>query len=161
MKHIHSVQYAQRIQVPLRSCSWITGIEHILLCQLVWVFTLSESFMGTDEDPCQDSLQWSTWTERLTHCIQIDKNSYTQLPSRSRCFWLLAEPVHWSCSSKYMCPLINFAFQGVVVEVELTAKFCLYCFEPFRLKIIRDTIIFLIIYYIKLFFPSFLKTFDW
>ena len=76
------------------------------------------------------------------------------------CFWLLAELVHWSCSSKFMCPLINLASQGMVVEVELTAKLCLYCFERFRLQIIRNTIIFLIIYY-KLFFPFFPKVFDW
>ena len=58
-----------------------------------------------------------------------------------------------------MCPLINLAFQGMVVEVELTEKFCLYCFERFRLKVIRDTIIFLITYY-KLYFPFFPKAFD-
>ena len=31
---------------------------------------------------------------------------------------------HWYCGSKFMCPLINLAFQGMVVEVEVTAKFC-------------------------------------
>ena len=77
-----------------------------------------------------------------THSFQIAKSSCTQLPARSGCFWLLAELVHWSFSSKDMCPLINLAFQGMVVEVELTAKFYLYCFERFHLKIIRDTIIF-------------------
>ena len=77
-----------------------------------------------------------------THSFQIAKSSCTQLPARSGCFWLLAELVHWSFSSKDMCPLINLAFQGMVVEIELTAKFYLYCFERFLLRIIRDTIIF-------------------
>ena len=32
----HIVQYAQRIQIPLQSCSWITStLQHILPCQLV------------------------------------------------------------------------------------------------------------------------------
>ena len=90
----------------------------------------------------------------------LSLSSGTQLPAIYICFWYLAELVQWSCGWKFMCPLINLAFQGMVVEVELTAKFCLYCFEWFRLQIIRDTIIFLIIYY-TLFFPSFPKAFDW
>ena len=55
-----------------------------------------------------------------------------------------------------MCSLINLAFQWMLVEVELPANLYLYCFERFRLRIIRDTIIFLISYY-KLFVPSFPK----
>ena len=156
----HIVQYAQIIQVPLRSCFWITGTsQHILPCQLVWVFTLSESFMGTHEDPCEDYLEWSTWSERpsafrLTRVLVLSfLPDLGVLASCWACSLIL-------CSSKYMCPLINLAFQGMDVEVELTAKFCLYCFERFCLQIIRDIIIFLIIYY-KLFFPSFPKAFGW
>ena len=151
--------------------SWINGtLQYILPCQLVWIFTLSGSFIGTDEDTYQDSQQWSTWTERLISRLHLrmdffglfptDKCSCTQFPDRSRCFCLLAELVHWSCSSKFMYPLMNFVYQGMVVKVELTAKFCLYCFERFRLQTIRNTIMFLIIYY-KSFFTSFLKAFDW
>ena len=130
------VQYAQGIQVPLQSCSWISGtLQYILPCQLVWIFTLSGSFIGIDEDSCQDSQQWSTWTERPISRLHLrmdffglfltDKCSCTQFPDRPRCFCLLAELVHWSCSSKFMCPLMNFVYQGMVVKVELTAKFCL------------------------------------
>ena len=46
----HVVQYAQRIQFTLRSCSCsciIATPQHILPCQLVWVFISSGSFMGT------------------------------------------------------------------------------------------------------------------
>ena len=90
---------------------------------------------------------------------RVCKSSFTQLPARSECFYLLAELVHWSCSSKFMCLLINLAFQGMVVEVQLPAKFCLYCFEQFRLQIIWDTIIFLfILSYFLLLLP---RCFDW
>ena len=140
-------EHHQRIQAALRSCSWITVTsQHILLCQLVWFFTLSGSFMGKDEDPwwgffamkymnrkTQFSVKsfdvlFGTFSNRFSHSIQIDKSSCTQLPARSGCFCLLTELVHWSCSSKLMCPLINLALQGMVVEGELPVKFWLYCF---------------------------------
>ena len=91
-------------------------------------FALSESFMGTDEDPwsgfsVMKHINWKTQpsaksldglfltlSNRFSHWIQTDKSFRTQLPARSRFFCLFAELFHWSCSSKIMCPLINLAF---------------------------------------------------
>ena len=90
---------SKKCALSLRSCSRITGpSQHILPCQLVWVFTLSGSFMGTDEDPwlgffAMKHKHWKTQlsatssdglfrtlSSRFSYCTQIDKNSCTQLP---------------------------------------------------------------------------------
>ena len=114
------------------------------------------------KDPALGCIFGWTFLDSFQHILSLYSDGQEFLHWASCqiwCFWLLAELVHRSCSSKFMYPLKNLAFQGMVVKVELTAKFCLYCFERFRLQVIRETIIFLIIYY-KLFFP-FPKVFDW
>ena len=86
----HIVQYAQRIQIPLRSCFWITGTsQNILPRQLVWVFTLSGSFMSTGEDPCRDSLQWSAWTERPISRLHLRMNFFGLFPTYSLTAFIL------------------------------------------------------------------------
>ena len=167
-------KYHQRVQVLLRSCSWITGTsKHILPCQMVRVFTLSGSFMGM-KILNQNSLQWSTRIERTSSWLNLWMDFFGLFPGDSLTAFRLTRVLVLSFLPdlgvsafllslftdpvKFMCPLINLAFQGMVVEVELPAKFSLYCFKRLRLQVIRDRIIFLIIYY-KLFFPSFPKAF--
>ena len=106
---------AQRIQVPLRYCSWITGtLQHILPCQLMWVFTLSGYFMGTNEDSCEDSLQWSImnwktlllatssnglfWTlsDIFSYCIQT--YSLTKFWHSASCHIYLFLVSCWACT---------------------------------------------------------------
>ena len=141
----HIVQYAHRIQVPLWSCSWITSLsQYILPCQLVWVFNLSESFMGTDEDPCQNSLHWSTWTERPTAFRLTRVLALSFLPDLGVSSFLLSlftDPV-----AQNMCPyLCQFGFSRDGCWSWTYGEILLVlCFKWFRPKI---TIIFSIIYY--------------
>ena len=91
------------------------------------------------KDPALGYIFGWTFLDSFQHILPLHSDWQEFFHSASCqiwCFWLLAELVHWSCSSKLMCPLINLASQGMVVEVELTAKLCLYCFERFRLQFI-------------------------
>ena len=173
----HIVHYAQRIQVPFQSCSWVTGtsqqICHVSLCEFLIYLDPSWAPMKIIvrilcneahelKDPALGYIFGLTFLDSFQHIISLHSDWKESLHSASCqiwCFWLLTELVHWSYCSTFTCPLINLAIQGMVVEVELTAKYCLYCFERFHLQIIRGTITFLIIYR-KLFFPSFPKVFD-
>ena len=80
----HIVHYAQRIQITLQPCFWITWTsQQILPYELVWIFILSGSFMGTDEDHCQDSLQWSTWIERPSSRLHLRMDFFRLFPTYS------------------------------------------------------------------------------
>ena len=109
--------------------------HHNTFCHVLWIFTLSGSFMGTDEDPWSgfSAMKRLNWKSHIFGWTFLD--SFQQILSlsfhsekirwgwvcRYECFYLLAELVPWSCSSKFICPLINLAFQGMFVEVELPA----------------------------------------
>ena len=96
-------------------------------------------------------MQWSTWktrfletsleglfwtpSNRISYCTNIVKTSCSQLPARFGIFCLLVEIIYWPCSLKFVYPMINLAFLGIIVKVKLTAKFCYPRFEWFCLQI--------------------------
>ena len=87
-------------------------------------------------------LSW-TPSDRISHCIQTLRTSYSQLLARSGIFCLLVEVVYWPCGLKFVCPTINLTFLGIIVKVKLPAKFCLHCFEWFCLQISNAKYVFL------------------
>ena len=111
------VRYAQGIQVPLQSCSWINGfldqryitihftmsagVNFYFIWILYWYrwrylsgfsamkhMNWKTHFSATSSD----ELFW-TLSNIFSHCIHIEKSSCTQLTVTSGCFWLLAELV--------------------------------------------------------------------
>ena len=123
---------------------------HVSWCEFVW----SRSCMGTAEDPffkiiCNNAGErLSSWEcfQRdifrlltISYCIHIVRTSCSQLPARSEIFCLVVEIVYWHCDLKFVYPMINLAFLGIIVKVKLGAKFCLHSFKWFCLQI-RDTI---------------------
>ena len=77
------------------------------------------------------------WTpsDRISHHIHIVRTSFSWLPARSGIFCLLVEVVYWTSGLKFVPPMINLAFLGIIVKVRLPVKFCLHSFEWFCLQI--------------------------
>ena len=103
--------------------------------EIDWLYPIvnvKDQVLGTSSE----GLFW-TPSDRISHCIHIVRTSCSQLPDRSRIFWLLVEVFY--CSLKFVYPTINLAFLEIVVKVNFPVKFCLHSFKWFCLQINSNT----------------------
>ena len=106
-------------------------------------------------DACERPSSWEhLWKDffRIFHRIHIVRTSCSQFPARSGIFWLFVEVVYLSCDLKFVYQIINLAFLGIIIKVNLPAKFCLPSFEWYYLHISSDA---------KYFFLSCPRYCDW
>ena len=55
------------------------------------------------------------FSDRISHCIHIVRISCSQLPARTGTLCLLAEVVYPPCGLKFVYPMINLVFLGIIV----------------------------------------------
>ena len=86
----------------------------------------------------RDFFWGGTLSNWISNHIYTVMTSCSQLPVRSGFFCFHVEVGHWPCGLKFVYPMINLAFLGIIVKIKLPAKFCLHSFEWFCLQISSD-----------------------
>ena len=137
-------------------CSWTTGTSlNFFPSQLVRVHVRSGFCMNTGEDTSlrffatihvKDQVLgnalrgiFRSLFDRISHHIHIFRTSCSQPLARSWNFCLLVDVVYWTCGLKFMNPMTNLSFLGIIATVKLASKLCLHRFEWFCLPVSSDT----------------------
>ena len=120
-------------------------------CSLVKVYAWSDFFIGTAEDPSLRFFAMNHGKDQILGNVfggdffgflpteSLTVSALSGLSARSGIFCLLLEVVYWPSGLKFMYPMKNLAFLGIIVKVKLPAKFCMHSFEWFCLQIDCDT----------------------
>ena len=115
----------------------------------MWVYVCSGFCIGTAEDSSlrfftmihvKDQVFGNVFRESFSGLFLWESLSASSLSGNfaaSGIFYLLVEVVYWPCGLKFVYPIINLAFLGIIVK--LPAKFSLHSFEWFCLQISSDT----------------------
>ena len=125
--------------------SWRSFAMMYVKDQVLWnVFggTFSNSFrQNLSLHPhCQDVFQSTScqiW-DFLPSCWGCLLTLWLEIPARSGIFCLLVEVIYWPCGLKFVYPMINLAFLGIIIKVKFSTKFCLHSFKRFCLPISCD-----------------------
>ena len=94
---------------------------------------------------------FQTASNRTFHHIHIVRTSCSQLSARSEIFCLLVEVIYWPYGLKFVYPMINLAFLGIIVKLKFLKNFAC-SFTWFCLQIRSDA---------KYFFLSCPRYCDW
>ena len=62
-------------------------------------------------------MDFQTPSDRISHCIHIDKTSCSQFFVPSGIFCRLVVVVYWPCDLKFVYPMINLFFLGIILKL--------------------------------------------
>ena len=91
--------------------------------------TWKTKFFGTSSEGL-----FQTPSDRISHCVHIDRTPYCQLPTRSGIFCLLVEVIYWPCGLKCVHPTINLAFLVIIVRLNFLRNFACTVLNDFISK---------------------------